>query len=533
MRKFSIFILMVSDLWAVGPEKVFELARCENPTEQQLKTMYDAWDKCLEDRRKWCDIADEEYKKDPCSEEYKKACKKSEELNIELQTYLYNELTVISRNIFSEEESIVNNIRHSFSIKGKTSVYNVRVIDAESYINGLYLSRAEKNYFLKALTSDEELLRQIDIFCKNHRFVDMSSQLLNNFDSGSAEVPGDLKNNPVLKYSVRSHLFDDSKKSRVYREAMVSYLAKECAFDFVSDHYCAPNKFKDKLIVRDTEGKFNFLGVLCYQYTFGYVNSLFRSVNSIPGSNAPWQFILDPKLIFFHEVGHARDFFTTSLSWMGMDQTAKILPKLIKIGADTDVFDQIRPVLLEGLNRDVETLQYLKGKLKTKETDFNKILDLLRLNLTNPVFMSEFSLDNSCEVWQILGVFFSSFNGRRNTFIDTLYINKMSDFSLSCDLGLPVRCDHLGFIETSDTTIELDNDRKEKRKFMKNKLEEMLEYDLPLEAYGALMEFYGTSMQAYVLRLMYPYGLISQLQTEYRLNSNLEGFKQIYKQTLQ
>ena len=403
----------------------------------------------------------------------------------------------------------------------------MRVIDARSYINGLYLSRAEKDNFLKALTSDEELLRQVDIFCENHKFVDMSSQLLNNLHSGITEMPNDLKNNPVLKSSVRSHLLDDSRKSRVYREAMISYLARERAFDFVSDHYSTPNKFKDKLIAKYTEGKFNFLGVLCYQYALGYVNSLFGSFNSIPEPSAPWPFVLDPKLIFFHEVGHVKDFFSTANLWMGMDRTIKILPKLVDIKADIDVFDQIQSYLLEELSQDMETLQYLKNKLKTKETDLDKILDSWRSNLTNPVFMSEFSLDNSCEAWQIFGVFFSSYNNG-SSFIDTLYINKMSDFALYIDLGMPIRCDHFGFIETVDLKEELDDNKKEKQEFIGDDFKEMLEYTLPLESYGSLMEFHGTSMQAYVLKLMYPYGLISQLQTEYRLNSNLKEFKQIH-----
>lgn len=528
VKKFLIVALLSSDLWAMNPSKVFELAYCENPTEQQVQMLHNAWDECLEEQRKWCKIANEEYKKNPYSEEYKKACEKSEKLNIELQTYLHNELSVVSRDIFSETGSAIDNIRRHFSTD-ETHVYNVRIIDACSYINGLYLSRSDKNSFLKALTSDEELLRQVDVFCRNHRFVDMSSQLLNNLESGISEMPNDLRNNPILKSSIRSHLLEDSKKSRVYREAMVAYLARERAFDFISDHYVAPNRFKDGLIVKYSEGMIHLsTKVLCYQYTLGYVNSLFESINSIPGLSAPWQFILDPKLIFFHEVGHINDFSSVANSWIDMNRTTKILPTLVNIKADLGIFDQIRPLLSEGLSKDEYALQYVKSKLKTNETNLDKILDLLRANLSDPFFISEFSFENSSEVLQILGVFFSSFNSNKNTFINTLYINKMSDFALFCEQGLPIRCDHFGYIETIDTRDELNDDKIEKRKFIKIKLREMLKYDLPLESYGSLMEFYGISMQAYVLKLMYPYGLISQLQTEHRLNSNLKEFKQIY-----
>lgn len=526
VKKFLIVALLSSDLWAMNPNKVFELAHCENPTKQQVQALYDAWDKCMDDYRKWYKIANEESEKDPNSEESKKACEKSEELRIELQTYLNNEQEVIS--YWGTSKTVLDKIRNSFSTN-ETYVYNVRVIDARSYINGLYLSRAEKNNFLNALTSDEELLQQVDIFCENHRFVDMSSQLLNNLFFNKREILDDLKYNFALESSIRYHLLEDSKKSRVYRETMVAYLARECAFDFISDHYVAPNRFKDRLIVKYSEGMIHRpTKVLCYQYTLGYVNSLFRNVDSIPGANSPWQFTLDPKLIFFHEVGHINDFFSIANFWMDMDHTAKILPALVNIKADLGIFDQIRPLLSENLGKDEHTLLYIKSKLKTNETDLDKILDLLKANLSDPFFVSEFSFENSSEVLQILGVFFSSFNSNKNTFIDTLYINKMSDFALFCEQGLPIRCDHFGSIETIYTKDEFNNDKSEKRKFIKSKLREMLKYDLPLESYGSLMEFYGTSMQAYVLKLMYPYGLISQLQTEHRLNSNLEEFKQIY-----
>jgi hypothetical protein len=201
---------------------------------------------------------------------------------------------------------------------------------------------------------------------------------------------------------------------------------------------------------------------------------------------------------------------------MSMSQTEKIISLLLNIKADLNIFDKYRPFLYEKLKKSTESLEYLKYILGTKETDLNNILDLLRYNLTNPVFLAKFSLENSAELWQILGVFFNKYNGN-----NTLYINKMSDFALYCDLGLPIRSDHLGYLG-----LGKDSRRKEDPAKYLTKL---LEYSLPLEQYGALMELHGISMQAYILKLMYPYGLISQLQTEYRLNSNLKEFKQIKK----
>ncbi len=183
---------------------------------------------------------------------------------------------------------------------------------------------------------------------------------------------------------------------------------------------------------------------------------------------------------------------------------------------DLNFFDKYRLFLYEKLKKNAESLGYLRSILETEETDLDNILDLLRSNLTNPVFLAKFSLENSAETWQILGVFFNKWNEN-----NTLYINQMSDFALSCDLGLPVRSDHLGY-------LGLGKDSRRKEDGTKY-LAKLLKYNLPLEQYGALMELHGIGMQAYILKLMYPYGLISQLQTEYRLNSNLKEFKQIKK----
>lgn len=106
MKKFLVFALLTSDLLAMNPNKVFELAYCENPTEQEVKAVYDAWDKCLEDQGKSYKIAVEEYKKNPHSDEYKKAKERCRELVTELQAYLYNELTVVSRGVSSKKKQL-------------------------------------------------------------------------------------------------------------------------------------------------------------------------------------------------------------------------------------------------------------------------------------------------------------------------------------------------------------------------------------------------------------------------------------------
>ena len=522
MKKILFAMLIASDLFAMSSNSVFDIARSENPTEQQVKKLHVAFDQCRKDEQTQYKIACEEYEKDPNSEEYSQINDKHNQLAVELTSYIHNELRVVSRDLGSEEKIAGEKLKKVFSLDSNT---NIRIIDAESYINGLYLNRKKKDLLIEALHSDEELEKQVDTFCENHRFVDMTSQLLNNRFvwekeklNACKEEFDDFRDDAALKSAVRSHMLNDSARSPVYRQAIVTYLAKKKAFDFVSEHYLYPNRFKRKLIVNSKEAGLIYPNeILCYDSGVYPANTLFKNQDSVFREKAPWSFPLTPNLVFFHEAGHSLDFFSRANSYMSMDQTEKIISLLLNIKADLDIFDRYRPFLYEKLKKDTTGfLEYLKDMLETRETDLDNILDLLRSNLTNPVFMAKFSLGDSAESWQILGVFFNKYNGN-----NTLYINKMSDFALYCDLGLPIRSDHWFY-------LGLGKDSRRKEDTAKY-LAKLLKYSLPLEQYGALMELHGISMQAYILKLMYPYGLISQLQTEYRLNSNLKEFKQIKK----
>lgn len=521
MKKLLFATLVAFDLFAMNSSDVFDIARSENPTEQQIKRLHAAFDQCRKDEQTQYKIACEEYEKDPNSEEYSQIYDKHKRLSVELTSYLHNELRVVSRDLNSEEKIAGERLKKAFSLDKNTSI---RIIDAESYINGLYLNRKEKDLLIKAIHSDEELEKQVDMFCENHRFVDMTSQLLNNRFvwekekmNACKEEFDDLRDNAVLKFSVRSHMLNDSAKNPAYRQAVVAYLAKKKAFDFISEHYLYPNRFKRKLVVNSKEAGLIYPNeILCYNDEVYPANTLFKNQDSVFREKAPWSVLLTPNLVFFHEVGHSLDFFSTANAYMEMGQTEKIVSSLLNIKADLNFFDKYRLFLYEKLKKNAESLGYLRSILETEETDLDNILDLLRSNLTNPVFLVKFSLENSAETWQILGVFFNKYNEN-----NTLYINKISDFALYCNLGLPIRSDHLSYLD-----LGKHSKRKEDSA---NYLKKLLKYDLPLEQYGALMEFHGISIQAYVLKLMYPYGLISQLQTEYRLNSNLKEFKHIKK----
>ena len=527
MKKILFATLVASDVLAMGADKVFKVSGCSNPTEQQVQGLYDDFDKARDERKKCYELAMEEYNKDSYSAQFTEANYNNEAALSKLDDYFHNELREVSRFPSPKEENDLKNIRRYFDLK----YVNIRIVDANSYINGLYLSRERKNSFIKALTSDEELSKLVDKFCDEFKFMDMTSDLYKELCADKVDLSMDLKLNSMLESDVRSHMLNDSKKSKVYRELIVSYLARTNAFNFVSDYYISPNRLKNRLVANWKEAALiGASGTICYSYENFYGASLFKHFSSLPQDEIyyPWYCPMKPSNVFFHEVGHALDFFSQTMT--RSDHTLEtVYPKLVDIRVNHAAFDEQREKILKAFSEDPESLSFTKESLRTEETDLNSITDLLRENLTRPIFQSNFLITSSAEAWQIFGIFLEShkkpyiYSTGEKTFSysDTLYINKMSDFALNCDMELPLRCHHLGMSDNDYIAL------KKNPKAEKSPLRSIIEYHVPLNTYGALMQIYGTSMQAYVFKLMYPKGLTQQLQTEYRLNSSLREFKQV------
>jgi len=491
MKKILFTVLLAADLFAMDPNVVFDIARSENPIEAQVNNLYEIGD--IETAWRDYEIKNE---KDSNSEECKKAKEKYDKLIQDIRACSPLELKLVSRESESEiEKDAVEKLKKALSLGANTTV---RIIDAESYIKGLYLSQSEKDQLIKALSSDEELERQVEIFCESYRFVNTSRKLRKSFFTrdimlpGGLKIPDNLKDNPKLKDTIRSHMIEESKKSQVYREAMVSYMARSKAFNFLSDYCYAPNRFKSKLIIKGKEPMFyNFSGSIFYLDKIYYYHSMVNEKDSINESKLRL-FDIRPSLAFFHEVGHSLDFFSKVNDYVGLDQTGAIGPKLLGIDTDQDKFEQDRHLYLKILKKNMIQafslrnkitgekggvlrflVYYLKNLFK-KDEEINGLLDSLKSNLDNPYFLTKLFMDNSTEVWQIFGIFY---NG------DTLYINKMSDFALYCNLGLPIRKDHIIFYNRNSKVFCLD-----KR-------------SLPYDVYSALMEINGTTMDAYLQKI--------------------------------
>ena len=89
----------------------------------------------------------------------------------------------------------------------------------------------------------------------------------------------------------------------------------------------------------------------------------------------------------------------------------------------------------------------------------------------------------------------------------------MSDFALSLSKNTPIRMDHSGYFSFDELKAESASDKPKP----------FVQFNLPIETYGSLIEVHGTTLSAYVLKLMYPCGISSILQNEYRLNKQLKN----------
>ena len=132
-------------------------------------------------------------------------------------------------------------------------------------------------------------------------------------------------------------------------------------------------------------------------------------------------------------------------------------------------------------------------------------LDYIRDNLDNRQIQAKLLITNNREAYQSFGTLLLEHGDKK-----TLYINMMSDFALSLSKNTPIRMDH-----SSCQLSKLKDHISGTKSYM--------EFNLPIEIYGSLMEVHGTTLSAYVLKLMYPFGISSILQNEYRLNKQLKN----------
>lgn len=237
--------------------------------------------------------------------------------------------------------------------------------------------------------------------------------------------------------------------------------------------------------------------------------------NSVLGQNPTgglYNFHIDIDSIFFHEIGHYVDFFSRTFQNVGCDRTmSTIAMKFFNLQVKLDEFKSAIGDLKKNIGKNPGVLESLKELFGI---DFKTVEDFLKYteeNLSNNLFQIKVLMENSAEVWQMFGAFLLE-NGDRHI----LCINRMSDFALSIEKRGSIRANHNG-----KTNEDLKDALKEKEPTF-------FHHSLPIEVFGTMMEFLGTSLEAYTVNLQYPYGLTSLFMNEYRLNLHLPYFGRVH-----
>lgn len=160
--------------------------------------------------------------------------------------------------------------------------------------------------------------------------------------------------------------------------------------------------------------------------------------------------------------------------------------------------------------------KYIGETTETHIDELDRIVNLSKeqiiKKMSSPAFIAQMMLNSPGEIWQIIGL--ACVKSKNGT---TLYINELSDFVLSLNLGTPIRADHLGGLTENRMAIFAPTYAKFRLNF------EL--YDALFKIYGSSLNEYldklsngkSTTLEMYISNLLYPYGLSSLLKNEYRL----------------
>ena len=398
-----------------------------------------------------------------------------------------NEVETISREPNKHEASAVS----KFVAQLSAPIDEVRIIDATSFINGLYLDRQRKDYFIQLLSNDNEE----DIHQLFREFADKTEF-------------SDL----VLKNKVLDWMIKGSNSSDVYKNLMISYIARTEAIRSICARYLFPqHDWYNKIEWCEISASCDKVIYVPRAYNYYVFHSCFNSHQTIRQTKSNFfEYIGDMEYVLFHEIGHSTDFFSRVMLYTKLDKTIEqIAPDFFNLTTYVDRFDAIRDELKKEMETDLSDPSE-QNNINIFINNFKNIdeyLDYIRNNLDNKLIQSLVLINHAMEAYQIFGTLLLENDNKK-----TLYINMMSDFALSLNKGTPIRMDHLGF-DSFNLQSFLSDDN----------FDQCIQFNMPIESYGSLMEVHGTTLSAYVLKLMYPFGISSILQNEYRLNKQLKN----------
>lgn len=186
--------------------------------------------------------------------------------------------------------------------------------------------------------------------------------------------------------------------------------------------------------------------------------------------------------VIYHEFGHYLGLPFILLYGSEYDKTMEtVAPILMNYEFTEETFS----VILKGWDDPEVREQSLK---MLEELDFkrpatvNKAIEIFK----STKFQTKL-LANSAEIFQMYGMFLLKEGGKY-----TLFMNAYNDLRLDADMGMSIHLTHTGFTPS------------------------IVKYNI-FPVYGALLEFWGMSLDGYITKTMYPKGLSSLLQMEYQL----------------
>lgn len=316
--------------------------------------------------------------------------------------------------------------------------------------------------------------------------------------------------NELFKSKLLHDISDICKESRLFRKLLVSLILK-AKFPHVRNvtKIVFPLwKENNKLIFLESEFPQSSGNYIYFPHNFtgmhmqSFFNSRYTEKETTEGIYATTK---NEHQILFHEMAHSwiGDFFMLAEK-CGIDNTVKLFSRIITgINFDEDAFNIFFARLYTA--PEIAKIKYIKHHNELFNTKFST-LDGVQQHLLEKCQSSEGVAEilfaSPVEIIQIMGLALIKCDNR-----NILFINSLSDFALSVELNKPIRNDH---------TAYAINPSNEAFKYMlPEKL--YLRHTMNLQFYGTMFKVYGSSIQEYVMKLMYGNSLFSILKSEWNL----------------
>ncbi|MBR1734788.1 MAG: hypothetical protein IJ730_04995 [Alphaproteobacteria bacterium] len=414
-----------------------------------------------------------------------------------LQSFFFKEMFDSSRACKNENESAAT-ANLILTIKKQTGIEinEVRFLDALSITN--HLIDDSKNNI------KEEAINQLNN---------------NNLNNNIKFIMRHMNSYRYTSYLFKRYVFDIIRnygpKSKIFRDCLIANIAEiESKFRRpIPDMTVTGNGFTFiETFFPYYSGFLHKIGLNCIR-DHVYMLSFFDCSYTVKNiQNGVFASKFDNIQVFHHEIGHSssallldrqsyfdktdltmefisKSFKNTLSDFSSIDQTITKLKQIpdekIKAAFVSKFIKKYRSICD---NSDMITIDSLKNSLiKVGESEEGR---------------AKLAFLTSDEILQIIGLALVK-NENRNV----LFINSLSDFALSVELGLPIRCDH--------SALGL------------NPLNMGYKYLIPespwvlpsfnFDFYGAMFEVYGSTMQQYIIKIMYGNNFLAALKAEVNL----------------